>query len=471
MTKQETALIQLQRLTTKVIDGLATEEEKLALESLLQTKPDLHGVFVQIMQSEAALEEIHSQDFVAKNALPALAEMEQPSNMEVLAHRLEASGCKSLPASDCLSTDSVSRRFRLVLPPLRISRPAVTWAVAASVLLMLVGYLVWPRSHALLAEAENVEWADGSYLEIGERLGGQWTSIDSGSVLLSYDSSAVIQIEGPARFRVAGSRTCELELGSATAYVPPAAIGFTVDTPQMLVIDRGTSFRVDVSETKEASLQVLEGTVDAQSKLGGKSHRLTAGKVATTGAEENQSLFLVPDEQLFPETSNRIAFRERHVPSLDMNGFKGDDRCYVFLERFNLPLPHDLPINLANSGIYSQFDGVLDELEQGTRVDCYLIHSAPRKERHLVEGTITFHGEILGILSSSDKLNATNSLFGSPWLLRCHHPERGLENSPDENSDRVEISPGRRTLRMSLRTESIDQMRVLVKAASPEKSL
>jgi hypothetical protein len=80
-----------------------------------------------------------------------------------------------------------------------------------------------------------------------------------------------------------------------------------------------------------------------------------------------------------------------------------------------------------------------------------------------VEGTISFPGEILGIIASSDKLNSTNDLFSSPWSLRCQHPERGFEDAPDQNSDELSISPDRQTLSVKMRTQSIDQLRILVR--------
>ena len=94
------------------------------------------------------------------------------------------------------------------------------------------------------------------------------------------------------------------------------------------------------------------------------------------------------------------------MPSLGQLGFKGNDRCYVFLERHNFELPQDLPVNLIDPGTYTQFAGVAGDLAAGTRVDCFLLHSAPRGKRHLVEGNVTFRGEILGVISSSDKLRA-----------------------------------------------------------------
>lgn len=444
----------LRRLVTKRIDGMSTSQETDELSELLRLNPALHEEFVRLMQSEAALEELHSHDLLALNIdkeLQSLSAADTPAEIRVLTKE----------ATSRREAASV-RRWQLSELTSQIA-PQSYWAVAATVLILLSGYLLWPRSYATLVAMENVEWSDGTNHEIGDQLSNDWISFDSGVVRLAYESSAAMNVEGPARLRITGSRDCELQLGSALAYVPPAAHGFTVSTPKMLVIDRGTSFRIEVSEANDTTLQVLEGTVDAQATSSSKKHRLVAGDVAAVSASGPRELILPSEQELLPRTSGRIAFRGKHVPSLGHSGFKGNDRCYVFLERHNFRLPHDLEVNIKGAGKQEQFQSTAGVLQAGTQVDCFLVHSAPRGKRHVVEGTITFQGEVLGIIGSSDKLNATNSLFGSPWLLRCQHPERGFEGAPNRNSDRLEISPDRRTIRLTVRTESIDQIRILVK--------
>jgi len=462
------------RLATKLIDGLAGEQELAALSDLLKQNPELHDDFVQLMQCEAALDEIHSRDQLSLELGSDDAKRLRPGDaiagMRVLNETSTAKRVQQDKHDLGNKFFSAVRSWQLSKVPKSLT-PTFAWAMAATVLLSICGYLLWPSNYAALVATENVDWADGKHYEIGDQIGSDWISLKSGVVQLAYNSSAAMTIAGPARFRATGNRGCELQLGSALAYVPPAAIGFTVVTPEMLVIDRGTSFRIEVSETRDTSLQVLEGTVEAKSSSASKTHLLVAGEVATACADQQQDLCLDSEQQLYPNTSSRIAFRAKHVPSLGHHGFKGNNRCYVFLERYGLALPHDLAVNLTDSGKHSEFDVVAGELRAGTRVDCFLVHSSPLAKRHLVEGTITFHGEILGVIGSSDKLNATNTLFGSPWLLQCQHPERGLESTPNRNSDRVEISQDRRTLRLAVKTESIDQMRVLVKTTRLEKDL
>lgn len=469
MSTEHSQLIEMQRLATKLIDRVATETDEAALSSLLQSNPHLHDAFVHLMQNEAALDELHANDLSALGIDPACIDREKPSPTgSAAAHRPNIAlgpEAKKRGAAKAVKRNATDWSRFSSLSALIGSNSG--WALAASLAVLACGYLLWPSSYATVVATENVEWRDGTHFEVGERLGGEWIGVEEGVVQLAYSSSAVMKIEGPAEFRVNGDRNCELRLGSVLAYVPPDAHGFTVDTPKMLVVDRGTSFRVDVSAENDASLQVLEGMVDAEAKSSGKSHRLVAGEVAAIrGSGQQSELQISTEEQLFPQTSNRIAFRAKHVRSLGHAGFKGNNRCYVFMERYDFALPHDTTVNLSESGRHAEFDGESGSVGEGTRVDCFLVHSAPRGKRHVVEGTITFDKEILGVIASSDKLNATNSMFGSPWLLRCQHPERGFEGTPNRNSDRVEISSDRHTLKIAVRTESIDQLRVLVQTTA-----
>ena len=56
--------------------------------------------------------------------------------------------------------------------------------------------------------------------------------------------------------------------GKVTANVPPRAIGFRIDTPDMEVIDLGTEFALRVDPAGESRLHVLEGEVEARKENG-----------------------------------------------------------------------------------------------------------------------------------------------------------------------------------------------------------
>lgn len=460
MTSPQTPLDQMRRLLANLLDEDSNEQAETRLAELLRNNPELYDEFVSFMQCEAALDELHSRNLFANqlgySGLETLSSGEAIAGVSVLTKRIQH--------------DKVSQqgsRVDLLRKTLHgwgtaAHRGKLVWALAAVVLLGIGFHQFWPTSHAVLVRADGVLWSSGSHVAVGTSVGSEWLEIQAGVVQFTCHGLAAISIEGPAKFRIDDADHCQIELGTLTAYVPPQAVGFTVVTPDMKIVDLGTSFRVNVDTVGVSQLHVLEGVV--QASVGRESKRLISGEIVSTENHDAPTFQLRAHAEVFPETSNRIVYRQKHAPSLDRGGFKGDNRGYVFLERADCSLRHDLPVNCFSSGRHAKFSLVDKILPAGTLVDSYLLHCAPQQSRHVVEGTITFPGEILGIIASSDKLNSTNDLFGSPWSLRCQHPERGFEEQPNKNSDELSISPDRRTLTVKMRTESIDQLRILVKS-------
>ncbi len=87
-------------------------------------------------------------------------------------------------------------------------------------------------------------------------------SLMSGSVELSFPDGAATIVEAPAVFRVESDDRLALDVGRCSVHAPPGAEGFRVDTPNSRVVDRGTRFFVNVSESNETEVQVVEGAAD-----------------------------------------------------------------------------------------------------------------------------------------------------------------------------------------------------------------
>ncbi len=116
---------------------------------------------------------------------------------------------------------------------------------------------------------------------------GQAFELSSGGLELTTDRGAVVVIEAPARLRVLDRDRLELQTGSMTAHVPPPAIGFSVVSPGLLVVDRGTNFGVRAFDGNTASeVAVFDGSVDAAAADADDTRttakiRVTAGQAAT----------------------------------------------------------------------------------------------------------------------------------------------------------------------------------------------
>lgn len=124
--------------------------------------------------------------------------------------------------------------------------------------------------------------------------------LTSGSVQLLFPTGAETIVEGPAVFQVEGPNHLQVSIGRCSVYCPPGAEGFVVDTPSAKVVDRGTRFFVNVVETSETEVHVVEGVADVyhpsvqsplqtsprnQEETATRSVRLTKHQARTFGSD------------------------------------------------------------------------------------------------------------------------------------------------------------------------------------------
>lgn len=174
-------------------------------------------------------------------------------------------------------TPNVVRRF------FADSRHAVLLAVAC------VGFAVGvfliserrpaPKAVATLVRAENCKWA-GSDLPTLEhsKLSPGTLSLVEGMATLVFESGAVVTLEAPTKLQIRDAMHCRLLEGAVTAEVPEPAHGFTIEAPDLKVIDLGTKFGLTASTVGNSQVRVFEGEVDVEGLPGGKMKRLTKGK-------------------------------------------------------------------------------------------------------------------------------------------------------------------------------------------------
>lgn len=114
----------------------------------------------------------------------------------------------------------------------------------------------------------------------------------SGLVELSFPAGASAIIEGPAVFQVLSPESLALNVGRCSVHAPEGAEGFHVETPVTRVVDRGTRFAVNVSETSETEVQIIEGAADVYRRQ---------------VAEPNNTASAEPDERLVQGEAQKFA--------------------------------------------------------------------------------------------------------------------------------------------------------------------
>jgi len=152
-----------------------------------------------------------------------------------------------------------TRRLNPAMLALAASLAVVTtlavWSLGRS---QAVGQLTQATGDAAWENPSNALQA-GAFLYSGQQL-----RLQKGRVLATLASGARIVLEGPARLRVDGGNQVRLEAGRIGAIVPPQAIGFTVETRSVRVVDLGTEFTLDLEPDGDCRLFVFSGLVEMQ---------------------------------------------------------------------------------------------------------------------------------------------------------------------------------------------------------------
>ena len=104
--------------------------------------------------------------------------------------------------------------------------------------------------------------SNGDWLKPGEIV------LDEGNVEITFDSGAVVLLQGKSSLKLESEKRAFLNFGKVAARVPEEAIGFIINTPQGTVVDLGTEFAVSVGEDKAMEVHVIDGEVEAGSIQG-----------------------------------------------------------------------------------------------------------------------------------------------------------------------------------------------------------
>lgn len=179
--------------------------------------------------------------------------------------------------------------------------PFHPWAVAATLaFLAAMGWIFFgspkagetegyaslpPRSSepvAVLTGQSNAVWQDagaGTPRE-GRSMGAGRFVLEKGLAQIEFFGGASVTLSAPVEIELVSSDSAVLHRGSIKAEVPPAARGFEIEAPDVLLHDLGTSFGLSVSEGGGSDLIVFDGEVRATSGsndpvllLGGESGR------------------------------------------------------------------------------------------------------------------------------------------------------------------------------------------------------
>jgi hypothetical protein len=307
MTSPFPGFTELRGLLDALCEESITAEQMRRLEELVLAHPEAEAYYVQYMSLFADL----SRHFAA---LPG-------TTAESLRARVRATEDKPASSQADKERKPSVRRFPF---PLSGRLPVSLSALAAGLLLALA---LWPRPHggdkpqvkgaeptddtvALLLRAPGAEWEDtGLPTRTGAMLPPGRLLLKSGLAHIEFYSGATVILEGPAELQLISPRAAYCARGKLRATVPPQAHGFTIGTPKLDLVDRGTEFGLQVGAGDKTEVHVFKGKVELYDP--GSDRQAPAHPALTTG----QSVRLDGPGGFRPITSDPDAFRtlEEHL--------------------------------------------------------------------------------------------------------------------------------------------------------------
>ncbi len=447
---------EVRKLTSLAMDGRLDRGGIQRLEQLLRVEGMLDE-YVEMVRLESALERTFGQKLLESIG-------DETGSTPCVVRPLSTGGAGATPGG---------KPIGLVKAIIPYWIPGLIGIGVLAAIWSLIAFLNGP--FATIVDAQDVVWSDaqGTPFQVGDGVSNQWLDLEEGKVQVAFENGALVSVRGPARFRAKSSRLTELVTGALDIHVPAKAAGFAVDTARFSIVDLGTDFRVhaarqDAGEV-EATVFVKRGRVRVEDRADDATVEVVQGEVLRGKSASDWQVMQV--QKLAPKTTRGTTFHEKHVDSLGFGAFNRNNEVALFLESCHTTLPFDVTLDIGVSGRYSDFHAQETRLSEGTVVDSYLLHYAPESGRTVVKGTLRFTRPVLGIICTSDRLNATNDVLGSHWTLNCSHPQRGLESTPDVNSDVITLSEDRKQISYLLKTErAIDQIRIIVGSEYARKS-
>lgn len=328
------------------------------------------------------------------------------------------------------------------------------------------------QAFATISQISNAEWGGAKVRKEGDRIGAETLQLKSGIVRIQFDNGAQSTLQGPASFELVALGKTRLTAGLLISTVPPGAEGFRVDTPLGEVVDLGTAFGIELTDT-EMNVTVFDGEVEVGRPGSNQKQKLSEGDAVQIEADRGISpaeFNITPYEDAMPvaagivEPTGNFKFAPQWPARL--SEIQSNTDIFVVPEGYATTLSSPVEVDVTSAGTYHRESDLSDaSISSGKRVRSYLLQFNPTDDRRLparTSGDIKFQGPVLGIIVSWDKLVSSDEQF----LQREKGPQpaRGLELIGGRIGDTLTLSQDRLTVSLNLTASAnrVDHVRVLV---------
>jgi hypothetical protein len=276
-------------LASAYFDDQLSDEDLVDFQKWMAADADHVRQFVRESLVHSRIRDLLQQRDMCGLAFDAIDGVVDPDRIvslldeEAAAERRRA---RDAEAAALRAAEAAARRHELEFDraSLRVAPPQSPWrwyagaAVAASLLFVLAQWMLSdpplaPREPLVAAASEppvvgkvskslDARWQDPKLAAaVGSPLRAGSVALESGVVEIEFETGARVVIEAPAALQLVSTDRARLERGRVVVHVPEEALGFTLLSKAASFVDLGTEFGVAVSDSGEASVQVLDGEV------------------------------------------------------------------------------------------------------------------------------------------------------------------------------------------------------------------
>lgn len=121
----------------------------------------------------------------------------------------------------------------------------------------LARFQVAPDTSYTITHSDSSDLPSGNVMRVGSKL-----RLTSGMIEAEFLSGARCVIEAPSELKVLAEDRISLIGGVSWFEVPPKAVGFTVETPKLKIVDLGTEFGVISTLNGMPEVHVIKGSVE-----------------------------------------------------------------------------------------------------------------------------------------------------------------------------------------------------------------
>ncbi len=249
---------ELKSLLDALVEDRITPDQVKRLESLVLNHPEAEAYYVQYMSMVADLVG-HLDRLPADTQQKLRARTDGTAGEAASTTPVQTTTSKSHPywwgaaalvglAAAILTAVNLPRDRRVVVP---INNKTIVEEEAED------------NSVAVLVQAPGAQWEEtGMPTRPGAPLPPGNLRLKSGLAHIEFYCGAIVILEGPAEFKIVSRTEAYCANGKLRARVPLQAQGFSIGTPEMYLVDRGTEFGLSVGGAKKTEVHVFQGRVD-----------------------------------------------------------------------------------------------------------------------------------------------------------------------------------------------------------------